>query len=78
MPEPGLVSRLTLVLSTCSIHDAMRDFKGLPGVVTGSRTLCQDVNHDTMCREPIVEGISVVLGRLELELSVVMWYANPV
>ena len=47
VPEHGLVSRLTLVLSTCSIHDAMRDFKGLPGVVTGSRTLCQDVNHDS-------------------------------
>ena len=53
----------------------MRDFKGLPGVVTGSRTLCQDVNHDTMCREPIVEGISVGLSGLELDLSILMWYA---
>ena len=69
---------MTLVLSTCSIHDAMRDFKGLPGVVTGSRTLCQDVNHDRVCRDPSVEGISVALGRLELELSVLMWYAHPV
>ena len=73
VPEHGASLHLRVILSTRSIHDAMWEFKR-PGVCA----LCQDVNHDRVCGEPIVEAIAAGFDGLELELSLLVWYVHLV